>query len=824
MVNQDQLLEQKLSALEMGSDLENVLAGLPDENEELAGLIRLAAAVRALPHPEPSLEQSQARQADLTTAANRLAHESAGHLSPEITRPNGRETLPAGRAGQKPVQNSAPFSLKWLLAPAAAGAVVLFFLVFFALLGVGLWLSGPRNAQVARLVDVSGEVAASAAKDNAWRPLTSGDRVRSGERIRTSAASTATLVFFDGSRTTLEPNTDLVLSRVDGDWGKVLRVVLTQTAGHTQHTVVPAHSERSAFTIFTPAGEASVQGTVFSVAVEAGVSRFAVEKGRVLVTNDRSQVFLNPGQVVASGPGELLEPPAYQFALQGQLTGIQGSTWSVAGVPFTVAEGSEVAGHPLVSQIVRVEGRILPGGDWVADSLVPVADSLAPAAGSAGRLTFTSPLQAMGEAELQVSGFTLKLDGETKLAEGLTLGRAVRVVFTTLEEGRWQALEIEPLEGIDEQLTPSPTPDPNADPSLSFEPDELETASCETSFDLTGTLINTASEADDYAAAVELGYAVTRGAEYVDAVQLDPVTWETIAPGEQVDFNIHVALDAAGWGNAPAGTEIKVRVFVAYEANRSEGHDTRLTVTIAKACEGSPTPTGTITTTPTITGTITETPTITATPGPIDCTGANPHPTGMKLAQRYGVPYEEIMGWFCQRFGFGEIDHAYSLSRQFGLPVADIFALRRSGMGWGQIRKYLENLPTGTPGLTGTPSMTPNASTTPQPSGTPAYCTGANPHPTGQRLAIQYGVPYAEIMGWFCQGFGFGEIDLAYSLSLESGTPVIQIFDMRRSGMGWGEIRQALLGGLGIGNGNGNGNSNGNSNGNRNGKGHKKGK
>ena len=267
-----------------------------------------------------------------------------------------------------------------------------------------------------------------------------------------------------------------------------------------------------------------------------------------------------------------------------------------------------------------------------------------------------------------------------------------------------------------------------------------------------------------------------------------------------------------------------MRIFVAYEANRSEGHDTRLTVTIAKACEGSPTPTGTITTTPTITGTITETPTITATPGPIDCTGANPHPTGMKLAQRYGVPYEEIMGWFCQRFGFGEIDHAYSLSRQFGLPVADIFALRRSGMGWGQIRKYLENLPTGTPGLTGTPSMTPNASTTPQPSGTPAYCTGANPHPTGQRLAIQYGVPYAEIMGWFCQGFGFGEIDLAYSLSLESGTPVIQIFDMRRSGMGWGEIRQALLGGLGIGNGNGNGNSNGNSNGNRNGKGHKKGK
>src|SRR4030067_1910283 len=119
MVNQDQRLEQKLSALEMGSDLENVLAGLPEENQQLAGLVRLAAAVRALPHPEPLLEQSQARQADLVTAANRLAHESAGHISSEITRPNGRETPPAGRTGQKRVQNSAPLPFQWMLAPVA---------------------------------------------------------------------------------------------------------------------------------------------------------------------------------------------------------------------------------------------------------------------------------------------------------------------------------------------------------------------------------------------------------------------------------------------------------------------------------------------------------------------------------------------------------------------------------------------------------------------------------------------------------------------------------------------------------------------------------
>jgi hypothetical protein len=61
----------------------------------------------------------------------------------------------------------------------------------------------------------------------------------------------------------------------------------------------------------------------------------------------------------------------------------------------------------------------------------------------------------------------------------------------------------------------------------------------------------------------------------------------------------------------------------------------------------------------------------------------------MTLAERYGVSYEEIMGWFCQRFGFGEIDLAYGLSRQTGVPVADIFDMRKSGLGWGEIKKQL---------------------------------------------------------------------------------------------------------------------------------------
>ena len=64
--------------------------------------------------------------------------------------------------------------------------------------------------------------------------------------------------------------------------------------------------------------------------------------------------------------------------------------------------------------------------------------------------------------------------------------------------------------------------------------------------------------------------------------------------------------------------------------------------------------------------------------------------------------------------------------------------------------------------------------------------------PEGLRLAARYHVTYEEIMEWFCKGFGFGEIDLAYGLSQASNIPVSEIFRMRTNGMGWGNIKKAI--------------------------------
>lgn len=72
-----------------------------------------------------------------------------------------------------------------------------------------------------------------------------------------------------------------------------------------------------------------------------------------------------------------------------------------------------------------------------------------------------------------------------------------------------------------------------------------------------------------------------------------------------------------------------------------------------------------------------------------------------------------------------------------------------------------------------------------------AYCQGQaeKHHPTGDKLAQRYQVGYEEVMGWFCDGgYGFGEIDLAYSIAGAAGVPVTEVFDLRASGVGWGNV------------------------------------
>jgi hypothetical protein len=626
----DEQLQQKLEELEQGKPLDEVLAQIPADLEGLASLVMLASSMRSMAHPKP--------------ISSAVPHLVAGG--------NGKAAMPKQR-------NAWP---RLAFATGLVGAAAAIMLAMVALAAFGLWLVGPRSASVATLLELSGQVElANSAGD--WRVAEEGERIGAGTRIRTGNASSATLLFYEGSRATLSADTDLSLSQLGGSWTKVLKVGINQYAGQTSHSVVPLHSPDGRYQVQTPSGLASVRGTIFKVAVNpGGLSHFAVERGRVLVSQSDVEVVLDAGQATVSQPNDLLQDPAYQFSLSGVVTSIEGDIWVVNDVPFQVTTETLQTGDPQYGSYVLVEGRVFGDGSRIADTITVIGNQEEVS-------TFTGVLESMDGLAWRVSGTDILVNAQTEVEAGLAVGDPVKVKFVVLADERWLAVEIEKLD--EDQEEPPPTTEETPVPAI-----------------ITPTL---------------------------------PISESIMA-------------------------------------------------------------------TPEVTSTLVTT-----------CTGADPHPTGQKLAQRYGVAYEEIMGWFCQNFGFGEIDLAYGLSLQSGLPVEDIFAMRSSGLGWGEIKAQLKNVtPTPLPTITATVTATLTTTVTLEPSETPetpvppgaTTCTGADPHPTGQTLAARYGVPYEEIMGWFCQGFGFGEIDLAYGLSQQVAVPVSEIFAMRSSGMGWGQIQQ----------------------------------
>jgi len=621
MIKLDERLQEYLSAIEMGKIRDSSALPVDDQDGEMKQLITLARSIRTMGHPKPQLSRLQAE-----ARMKSKMHQRSQQSSP-------LQTLFAN--------TWAKFALGSLL----AGYVAIAFFTVVALTAFGIWLAGPRAAHAVTMIEITGAVESNS-HNEFWQGVANGDQVGEGQILRTETESSATLVFYDGSRMVLGPDTEIVINKLDGSWGKALRVEFEQFYGKTTNSVVPLQGWGSYYRVQTPTGMTNVLGTVFSVAVdESGKTRVVVDKGEVRFSEGEQEVLVGAGQATTAHPEQALLSPTYQFSLQGQLMSIEGDLWMVNDVLFTVTSETDLVGDPQVGKQVLVEGRMLDGGVRVADHVEVMDDEESSS-------TFTGVLKSMEGSLWLVDNIEIVVDQGTERDDDLEVDDTVEVTFVVLGDGSWYALEIEVLKDEPED---EPEPKTSEEPPLGLEPAK-------------------------------------------------PVT---------------------------------------------------------------------------------------------DCTGADPQPKGQELADRYEVAYEVIMGWFCQHYGFGEIELAYQLSEQSGMLVEDIFALRRSGLGWGQIKNDLRNVTvTPSPEVTTTeePQTTeeaPTVSETPEPE-KETGCTGADPHPTGQKLAKRYGVSYDEIMGWFCQGFGFGEIDLAYSLSRKTGKPVSEIFEMKSSGSGWGEIKKEL--------------------------------
>jgi mannose-6-phosphate isomerase-like protein (cupin superfamily) len=657
----DEILQAQLEAIESGQPVENVLLALPSDAQGLEPLIKLASAVRELPHPEFELAKVQQTRQRVLAA------------SQAITRPTAR----------RPVNGA---HLRWLPAPgfATLAAICLAALILFS--AAGIYLAGPPGGRSALMMDVNGRVEASL-DGVEWRAVFSGDRVFSGEYLRTFGASQATLVFFGGSRAVVGANADLALSVVEAGWDQSLEVQIAQQRGTTDHSVVPLHGENSSYVVHTPGATASVQGTTFTVAVlDNGQSHFAVRTGKVHVSTDRKQVFITAGQATLAQPDQTLEYPAYTFSVSGQLTSITATTWTVEGVTFNIHENTSIKGNPVVGDDLIVTGRILANNMFIADK-IEVALISQPLA------VFTGEIQRQGEGVWQVSGQSVLVNADTILATGLRVGDPVVVTFSVLTDGSRLALSIASLDEAAETLfiPATPSPVPGAKPSLVFQPEEMEILSCDPEISFSGSLINQGESAADFAANVQLGWLFLRGAEYVENVDLSDVKWERIDANNAVPFTLHIT-PISTWAEAVGrDSTIVLQVIIRQETNRPEHQQAQMTVTL-KPCEKA-----TATPEPTEEPVTPSVPTPPPQRTPDFCNGFADHPTGYRLAARYRVPYEEIMFWFCQGYGFGEIDLAFSLVQTFTSPeynanitIDDIFAQKTPGRGWGQIKRELQ--------------------------------------------------------------------------------------------------------------------------------------
>ena len=68
-----------------------------------------------------------------------------------------------------------------------------------------------------------------------------------------------------------------------------------------------------------------------------------------------------------------------------------------------------------------------------------------------------------------------------------------------------------------------------------------------------------------------------------------------------------------------------------------------------------------------------------------------PHPLAPKIAERYGVSEETVMGYFCDGYSMGAIMLAIRTSQLEGTTVSidELLTERANGNGWGQIWKEL---------------------------------------------------------------------------------------------------------------------------------------
>jgi RNA polymerase sigma factor (sigma-70 family) len=342
-------LDEMLLKCEKGqATMEECLAHYPEYAADLRPLLQTALKVRHAPRPAPSHAAFAAGKRRMLQALAEQKRRQAGSLTP-FARCAARIAAIFGKRAQRPaVPRHVP-----ALQPALKPVLVLVSFVFGSLLLL-TWLRG-TVAQAATLAQVHGAVQVLPFGSEVWQFSSVGDRIETGDRIRTGPSSTATLVFFDGSTTDLGAEADVTVaqihSRRNGS-GKV--IVLHQWLGHMYNRVNRLSDTASRFQVETATAVVAVRGTEFEIATEAdGTTHVTVIVGVVNVTSKETTIPLLAGQqtTVLSGQPCLAARP---------IDTVGPTPWPTPSPPTPVQETLSRAQTPGPSKVAELTGTPTP--------------------------------------------------------------------------------------------------------------------------------------------------------------------------------------------------------------------------------------------------------------------------------------------------------------------------------------------------------------------------------------------------------------------------------------------------------------------------------
>lgn len=169
-----------------------------------------------------------------------------------------------------------------------------------------------------KILSVNGRVEHTRAQQEQWDAAREFQPLLTAERVRTLAASRASILFVDESQVKLNANAVLTVREIRGAGGAATRLDLSRGEGWFR-----TKNPRSGLTIQTPSAAAAVRGTEINLRIGAGGETIlTVVEGSAEFSNPQGAILVNAGEEGTALPGQaptkrvILNPEdAVQWAL-----------------------------------------------------------------------------------------------------------------------------------------------------------------------------------------------------------------------------------------------------------------------------------------------------------------------------------------------------------------------------------------------------------------------------------------------------------------------------------------------------------------------------